>query len=96
MIIVRQSTFCIAAWVLFGCASGSSNLAGVTPTPDTPTPPWTLAWSDEFDGPAGSSFDATKWVAETGGSGWGNQEREFYTTPAMASRIVLPVVPSSP
>jgi len=37
-------------------------------------------WSDEFDGPAGSSFDATKWVAETGGGGWGNQEREFYTT----------------
>jgi beta-glucanase (GH16 family) len=37
-------------------------------------------WSDEFDGAAGSSFDASKWVAETGGGGWGNQEREYYTT----------------
>lgn len=37
-------------------------------------------WHDEFDGPAGSSFDRTKWVADTGGTGFGNQEREFYTT----------------
>ena len=62
------------------CASaGSSNSASVT-TPPSSTPSWTLVWSDEFDGPAGSSFDRAKWVAETGGSGWGNQEREFYTT----------------
>jgi beta-glucanase (GH16 family) len=45
-----------------------------------PTAPWTLVWSDEFDGPAGASFDRTKWTADLGGSGWGNQEREFYTT----------------
>ena len=36
-------------------------------------------WSDEFNGPSGSAVDATKWVAETGGQGWGNQEREYYT-----------------
>ncbi len=39
-------------------------------------------WSDEFDGPAGASFDRAKWVADTGGNGFGNQEREFYTTSA--------------
>ena len=39
-------------------------------------------WSDEFDGPAGASFDRAKWVADTGGNGFGNQEREFYTTRA--------------
>jgi beta-glucanase (GH16 family) len=39
-------------------------------------------WRDEFDGPAGASFDRTKWVADTGGSGFGNQERQFYTTRA--------------
>ena len=27
---------------------------------------WTLAWGDEFDGPAGSTVDKTKWVLETG------------------------------
>jgi len=39
-------------------------------------------WHDEFDGPAGASFDRAKWVADTGGKGFGNQEREFYTTRA--------------
>jgi beta-glucanase (GH16 family) len=37
-------------------------------------------WTDEFDGRAGASFDRTKWTADTGGDGFGNQEREFYTT----------------
>jgi len=40
---------------------------------------WTLVWSDEFNGPDGSSVDRTKWVVETGGNGWGNQELEYYT-----------------
>ena len=40
---------------------------------------WTLVWSDEFNGPDGSSVDRTKWVVETGGDGWGNQELEYYT-----------------
>ena len=38
------------------------------------------AAAGEFDGPAGASFDRAKWVADTGGNGFGNQEREFYTT----------------
>ena len=45
-----------------------------------PPPEWTLAWSDEFDGPAGAPVDGAKWVADTGGQGWGNQERQYYTT----------------
>ena len=40
---------------------------------------WTLAWSDEFNGPANSGIDTSKWTAETGGGGWGNQELQFYT-----------------
>ena len=35
-------------------------------------------WHDEFDGPAGTSFDRAKWVVDTGGHGFGNQERQFY------------------
>ena len=34
-----------------------------------------MVWSDEFDG---ASVDATKWVFETGGGGWGNNELEYY------------------
>jgi beta-glucanase (GH16 family) len=40
---------------------------------------WTLVWSDEFNGPNGSAPDKTKWVVETGGDGWGNNELEYYT-----------------
>lgn len=41
---------------------------------------WTLTWSDEFDDAAGTTFDRARWVADTGGGGWGNRERQFYTT----------------
>ena len=35
-------------------------------------------WNDEFDG---SAIDTTKWIFEigTGSSGWGNNEKEYYT-----------------
>jgi beta-glucanase (GH16 family) len=38
-----------------------------------------LTWADDFNGPAGSAPDASKWTRETGGSGWGNNELEYYT-----------------
>jgi beta-glucanase (GH16 family) len=41
---------------------------------------WKLVWRDEFDGPKGCAVDPSKWVTETGGSGWGNKELEYYTT----------------
>ncbi|MBQ5948192.1 family 16 glycosylhydrolase [Massilia sp. ST3] len=54
-----------------GCAS--------QPAPEgaaAPASGWMLEWSDEFDG---DSLDPGKWVAETGGHGWGNNELQFYT-----------------
>lgn len=42
-------------------------------------PGWKLVWSDEFDGPKGSKLDASRWVYETGGGGWGNNQLEFDT-----------------
>jgi len=41
---------------------------------------WKLVWSDEFNGANGSPVDAGKWVIETGGGGWGNDELEYYTS----------------
>jgi beta-glucanase (GH16 family) len=35
-----------------------------------------LAWSDEF---SGKTLNASNWTYETGGSGWGNNELEYYT-----------------
>jgi hypothetical protein len=40
------------------------------PAADEP-PGWSLAWSDEFDGPAGSPVAPGSWRPEVGGHGWG-------------------------
>ena len=43
---------------------------------------WTLAWSDEFNGPAGSAPSSADWNYATGNNnGWGNGELEFYCPP---------------
>ncbi|MBW7888525.1 MAG: glycoside hydrolase family 16 protein [Bacteroidetes bacterium] len=39
-------------------------------------PGWDLVWNDEFNE---ESIDRTKWNYQTGGSGWGNNELEYYT-----------------
>jgi beta-glucanase (GH16 family) len=36
-------------------------------------------FEDEFNDRKGTSFDSSKWTAETGGGGWGNEELQFYT-----------------
>jgi beta-glucanase (GH16 family) len=38
--------------------------------------PYQLVWADEFDG---TTLDLTKWTCETGGGGWGNNEKQNYT-----------------
>lgn len=47
-----------------------------TPTPDWVRDGWTLVWQDEFDG---DTINDAYWTHETGGSGWGNGEAQYYT-----------------
>ncbi len=37
----------------------------------------TPTWVDDFNG---TTVDGNKWIFETGGSGWGNNEQQFYTS----------------
>jgi beta-glucanase (GH16 family) len=37
-----------------------------------------LSFADEFTGQRGQAFDLSKWTAEIGGSGWGNEELQYY------------------
>lgn len=70
---------CVPLVAFAGC--GGAKSTGPRPDP-TPTPgPTTdsLTWQDDFDGPAGATFDHAKWTTDLGGNGWGNQELEFYT-----------------
>lgn len=53
--------------------------------PDPGTSGWSLAWSDEFDTPAGTAPDPDTWGFEIGDGtangipGWGNDELQYYT-----------------
>jgi beta-glucanase (GH16 family) len=64
--------------------TGSGSNGGSTyPTNGT----WTLKWSDDFNGTDGSSPDSTKWAFDTGGSGWGNNELETYTSRTQNAQV---------
>src|SRR6202162_5696837 len=59
-------------------------VAAAAASPQSPAPnpaSWKLAWSDEFNGPANTAPDLSKWVYDIGrdGDGWGNHELEAYT-----------------
>src|SRR5437867_3131660 len=73
----------VAALVLASAAMVGPGCGAARPTAVPPPPPSaparTPVWSDEFTGPSGALVDATRWVAEIGGHGWGNNELEFYT-----------------
>ena len=64
----------------------ATSTPAATPSPAATSTPaagpvagWRLTWSDEFNGPAGSPPDPSKWSHDTGGNGWGNSELEDYT-----------------
>ncbi len=56
--------------------------AAALAAPKSASAQWTLVWSDEFNGAAGSFPDGSKWGYDTGpGTNFGNPEREFYCAP---------------
>jgi beta-glucanase (GH16 family) len=59
---------------IYGCKKNSTE-PEITPQPKTD---WKLVWSDEFN--YKGLPDPTKWSYEVGGSGWGNNELEYYTS----------------
>ncbi|MEO5817826.1 MAG: glycoside hydrolase family 16 protein [Gemmatimonadaceae bacterium] len=82
MCMLRSALAFSGALAVGGCTKAPTTQG--TPIDTTPAVPgeWKLSWSDEFDGASGALVDPGKWTAETGGGGWGNQERQYYTTSA--------------
>jgi len=61
-------------------AAGAAGAAGASAVGcSSSTAGYKLLWSDEFNGPAGSAVDSSKWTYDVGGTGWGNNELEYYT-----------------
>jgi beta-glucanase (GH16 family) len=71
--------------------AGSAKAAAPAISP----PPWTLAWSDEFDGPSMALPDAKKWGYDVGADGYGNQELEDYCAPGSALAPCDPKTPNA-
>jgi beta-glucanase (GH16 family) len=81
----------LGAVLALGIAQSLACSGAATPTVTNPppiTPPatqWVQVWSDEFDGPAGTPVDNTKWNYDAadgcsvGICGWGNNEKEYYS-----------------
>ena len=63
--------------LLAAAACGGSSAPAPAPSPSPSLSP--ASWSDEFDGPANTAPDASKWTFDLGGGGWGNQELQIYT-----------------
>jgi beta-glucanase (GH16 family) len=74
----RWSICCVLLGYLVLALSGDSSMTVTVKAADPSV--WSLAWSDEFDGPVGAAPDSSKWTAEVGGWGWGNNELEYYTS----------------
>ncbi|MEO7062057.1 MAG: glycoside hydrolase family 16 protein [Lapillicoccus sp.] len=60
-----------------GAAADNGSAAGVSRANSAVA---TSSWSDEFNGAKGTRPDPSNWVHNVGGSGWGNQELENYTS----------------
>jgi beta-glucanase (GH16 family) len=77
-----------AAVLALGSAAACGKPPSGPPAPTPTQPSWVLVWSDEFEGAAGTGIDGTKWVhdlgdgCQSGNCGWGNQEKEYYTSSA--------------
>lgn len=68
---------------------GAMSLVAVPPHAHAaPTfPGYSFVGSDEFDGPAGSAPDPAFWDYDVGDGGWGNNEKQTYTSNRDNSRL---------
>ena len=73
----RPRTFIAAAVATAAVATALA--APMMGTANAAPAPGPLTWSDEFNGGAGSAVDQSKWRFDIGGSGWGNNEQQYYT-----------------
>ena len=74
--LLSMSMLLAVSFLFNACGGGNSSAPVSAVTPSASSDNWKLVWADEFDGP---TLDSNKWTLESGGSGWGNNELEYYT-----------------
>lgn len=74
---------------MMACGAEPEPAIDDTPPPSEPPPSgpkeWKLVWSDEFS--YTGKPDPAKWGYDIGGSGWGNNELQYYTDAEKNSRV---------
>lgn len=75
---IRRQLALMASAALLTLAMGPAPVATATSYDDS-GPPQSLAFADEFDGPAGTPPDPARWNHEVNGDGGGNGELQYYT-----------------
>jgi beta-glucanase (GH16 family) len=75
----------VFAMLLAGCKSDDDNPAD-NGDDGTNQDGWKLVWSDEFK--YEGLPDSTKWKYQVGGSGWGNNELQYYTSKRIENAYV--------
>ncbi|OJJ21706.1 glycoside hydrolase [marine bacterium AO1-C] len=73
--MLRNIFYALCLGVVVSCNSSDGITQGAITT--IPDKAWELVWSDEFD--YTGLPDAERWSYDVGGSGWGNQELQYYT-----------------
>jgi beta-glucanase (GH16 family) len=77
---MRLSRLAVVAAALVLAAGGTAVATAAPMAAPAALTPAALTWADDFDGPAGSPPDGSRWGYDIGGWGWGNQELEYYTS----------------
>lgn len=79
----------VAALILACLGVGSIVYLAERHTTGEPVPPRTyrLVWSDELNGPAASTPKSAYWKVDSGGTGWGNRELQYYTSRSSNVRL---------
>jgi beta-glucanase (GH16 family) len=75
---LRRRRGVLAAVITIFAAAVGFALAGPT-APPASAAIGALTWADEFNAAAGTAPNSSRWRYDIGGSGWGNQELEYYT-----------------
>jgi beta-glucanase (GH16 family) len=74
---MRKTRALLAAAVVALTLTGGLAAASRNDSADAAIGP--ITWQDEFNGAANSPIDGNKWKFDIGGSGWGNNEQQYYT-----------------
>ena len=86
-LVVAAGAALLGAAFLQAPATAGTTAAGAAAAPMSAAAVGPTIWEDNFDGPAGQAPNSSKWRYDIGGSGWGNNEREYYTNSTSNSSL---------